>query len=436
MNKEHVGFQLITKKVATNIHEYLYSSIKIGDQEKATLIAGILIALENESFKNTYESITDEDQFIDSFMSAIKTSILKFDGLKNGKAQVISVFDYIKHNQNFKNTVEEQGNKYIALQLLTKIIDKSIYKTAKEHPTYDILSEFYNEFTKYSGSDQQSLGIVLTPHHIASFMSELLEVNDEDVILDTCAGSASLLLTAEQSNIKQNTVVGVEFNARMLSLAVANIMIRNIPSFLMLGDSWSPNIIQQIKSQKPTKMIINPPYAQDGYPELGFIKKGLDSLTPGGLGVAIVPMSSAIKNDNKTKRLKKEILERHSLVATFSMPDQLFYPVGVVTIIMLFKAHSPNTEKTFFGNLKKDGFEITRTNGRVDTQNLWTEIKKEMFDLYCNKELKDGLSAYEKVTFDMEWAGEAYIKNNLLVSKEDFIRELKDYALFRLRGGQ
>ena len=432
MNKEHLGFQSITKKVATNIHEYLYSSIKIGDQEKATLIAGILIALENESFKNTYEGITDEDQFIDSFMSAIKTSILKFDGLKNGKEQVISVFDYIKHNQNFKNTIEEQGKKYIALQFLTKIIDKSIYKIAKEHPTYDILSEFYNEFTKYSGSDQQSLGIVLTPHHIASFMSELLEINDDDVILDTCAGSASLLLTAEHSNIKKNSVVGVEFNARMLSLAVANTMIRNIPSFLMLGDSWNPEIIQQIEAQKPTKMIINPPYAQDGYPEIGFIKKGLDSLSTGGLGVAIVPMSSAIKNDNKTKQLKKEILEKHSLVATFSMPDQLFYPVGVVTIVMLFKAHVPNEKETFFGNLKKDGFEITRTSGRVDTKNLWTGIKEEMLDLYNKKETRDGLSAHEKVTFDMEWASEGYIKRKISIEKEEFVEALKKYAIFKL----
>ena len=432
MEKELLGFQTITKKVAQNIHEYLYSSIKLGDQEKATLIAGILIALENESFKNTYRGMTDEDQFVDSFMSAVRYSILKYDGLKNGKEEVISVFDYIKHNSNFKSTVEQNGQRYIALQFLTEIIHKSVYNIAKTHPTYDILGEFYNEFTRYSGADQQSLGIVLTPHHIAEFMSELLEINDEDVILDTCIGSASLALTAENSNIKENKVVGVEFNARMLSLAVANTMIRNIPSYLMLGDSWNPEIIEKINTQKPTKLIINPPYAQDGYPELGFVRRGLDSLQPGGLGVVIVPMSSAIKSDNKTKKLKKELLEKHSLVATFSMPDQLFYPVGVVTIVMLFKAHEANNKETFFGNLKNDGFEITRVNGRVDTKNLWTDIKQKMLDLYKNMKSENGKSAVELVSSEMEWAGEAYIKNDLSVNKEDFIKALKEFSIFIL----
>jgi type I restriction-modification system DNA methylase subunit len=433
MEKEQLGYTQITKAIAKEVHDYLYSEIKLSDQDKATLIAGILIALENESFKNTYEQMTDEDQFVEQFMSAIKYSILKFDGLKNHKQAVISVFDFIKHNQNFKIITENNGQTVIALQLLTGIIERSIYKISKEHPEYDILGEFYNEFTRHSGSDQQSLGIALTPHHISHFMAELLQVNDTDVLLDLCAGTGTLLLTADMKSHETNKIVGVEFNARMLSLAVANAMIRKLDSYLLLGNSFDPAILDEVQQQKPTKLIINPPYSQSGYPELGFVKRGLDSLQPGGLGVAILPMSTAIKNDGVTKKLKAAILDQHKLLATFSMPDQLFYPVGVVTIVMLFEAYTKHEGATFFGSLKNDGFEITRTDGRSDTKELWIAIKEQMMDWFNNQKIVNDLSAVEVVSFDMEWSSEAYIKNDLLVSKEDFITELKDYVLFKLR---
>ena len=430
--KEKMGFHIITKEVAAQIHEYLYSSIKINDQEKAPLIAGILIALENDSFRSIYENIIDADQFIDSFMSAIKSSITKFEGLQNGKEQIISIFDYIKYNQNLRNPVEYEGTKYVPLQLLTKTINKSIYNIAKAQPTYDILGEFYNEFTRRSGSDQQSLGIVLTPHHIANFMSELLEINDDDVILDTCAGSASLLLTAEQNNLKPNKVVGIEFNARMLSLAVANIMIRDIPSFLMLGDSWDPKIIQHIETQKPTKMIINPPYSQNGYPELGFIKKGLDSLASGGLAVAIVPMSAAIKNDSQTQSLKKDILEKHTLLATFSMPDQLFYPAaGVSTIIMLFKAHEAHSGQTFLGYLKDDGYIVKRGIARMDEKGNWARIKNNIVTLFHNMEPQAGFTTVEELSFDVDWSSEEYLETDYTkISNITLTKSIKNLLTF------
>ncbi|MCF0124568.1 MAG: SAM-dependent DNA methyltransferase, partial [Clostridia bacterium] len=260
------------------------------------------------------------------------------------------------------------------LQLLTKIIDNSIYTIAKE-TNEDILNDFYSEFTKYSGSNQ-TLGIVLTPKHIAKFMSNLLNITENDILLDTCCGSTSLLLS---SKTKPKKLLGVEYNARMLSLGVANMIIGKRNALLINGDSFDIKVIEKLKKEKPTKMIINPPYSQPNYPELEFIKKGLSCLEQDGLGVAIVPMSCAIKQDSLSKKLRKEILENNTLLATFSMPDNLFYPVGVVSIIMLFKAGRPhsNKDKTFFAYLKDDGFELHKTLGRTDLNNRWNDIKKK-----------------------------------------------------------
>ena len=431
--KTLAGLERIARFTASAIHDYLYAAVKLSDQDKATLIAGIIIALNHEYFKKTYCEVVDEDEFMDAFDRAIKWSIQKSEYLKTGHDAIYSSFDFIKHNANFKKTIEHNNTRYIALQLLTEIIENSICRIAKDYPEYDVMGDFYNEFAKYSGADQQSLGIVLTPHHIADFMSELLDINENDIILDICCGTGALPIAARKYST--NRIVGVEYQPRMMALCFANMIMRGYNSTLYLGDSFGEDMLAEIKTQKPTKMIINPPYAQEGYPELGFIKRGLDQLVEGGLGVAIVPTSCAIKNDTLTKNLKEEILGNHQLLATFSMPDQLFYPVGVVTIVMLFRAHTPHSDVSFFGYMKDDGFEITRTSGRQDTQNKWADIRDEMLTLYRESVEEAGKSALEEVGATDEWCCEAYMKTDYSdITPEMFKSEMINFNLFCMKG--
>ena len=425
------GLEQIARQTAAAIHDYLYASVKLSDQNKATLIAGIVIALNDKTFAQTYKVYDDGQRFVETFDNAILSTIRSTKMLKSGHDAIYSTFDFIKHNENFKKTLEYNDKTYIALQLLTEIIESSICRIAKDYPEYDVMGDFYNEFAKYSGADQQALGIVLTPHHVADFMGELLEINENDTILDICCGTGALPIAAH--HYATNRIVGVEYQERMMALCLANMIMRNYQSTLYLGDSFGEEMLKAIKEQKPTKMIINPPYAQDGYPEMGFVRRGLDQLVEGGLGVAIVPMSCAIKSDKVLKALKEEILSKHQLLATFSMPDQLFYPVGVVTIVMLFRAHTPHEGSSFFGYLKDDGFEITRTNGRQD-QGGWTEIKDEMLTLYRRYEEKAGISAVAEVWEGDEWCCEAYMKTDYSgVTPEMFKKEMVMYSIFSLK---
>lgn len=439
------GLEEIARQTAAAIHNYLYAAVKLSDQDKATLIAGIVIALNKKTFLENYRTFSDGDEFVEQFDSAIKHSISQYKGLRSGQDAIYATFDFVKHNDNFKKTItgkvyekqsdgtiEEVEKTFIALQFLTEIIEESICKIAKDYPDYDVMGDFYNEFAKYSGADQQSLGIVLTPHHVADFMSDLLDIQENDVILDICCGTGALPITAHQYS--SNKIIGIEYQARMTALCLANMIMRGYNAILYQGDSYSEQLLTSVKELKPNKMIINPPYAQDGYPELGFVKKGLDQLVEGGLGVAIVPMSCAIKTDTLTKKMRKELLDQHELIATFSMPDQLFYPIGVVTIVMLFRAHACENDMTFFGYLKDDGFEINRTNGRQDAQGKWQGIKKEMIDLYQHFEAKPGKSAIAYVTSDNEWCCEAYMQTDYgIITPEMFKKELKKMAIFNLK---
>ena len=92
--------------------------------------------------------------------------------------------------------------------------------------------------------------------------------------------------------------------------------------------------------------------------------------------MAVVQFSCAIKDEQYLIAVKKRLLQKHHLKAVISLPDDLFYPVGVVTCIMVFEANIPNAgRKTWFGFFKDDGFEKKKHLGRIDANNRYTELK-------------------------------------------------------------
>ena len=144
-------------------------------------------------------------------------------------------------------------------------------------------------------------------------------------------------------------------------------------------------------------------------------------------------MSCAIKDEKDLKRVKSRILAKHHLKAVLSMPDDLFYPVGVVTCIMVFEANKPNAgRKTWFGYFKDDGFEKRKHLGRIDARNKYTNIRKRWLSAYINNEEIPGLSVRKEVGVDDEWCAEAYMETDYsTLSLIDFEQKLKEYVAFK-----
>jgi len=128
-------------------------------------------------------------------------------------------------------------------------------------------------------------------------------------------------------------------------------------------------VIAAVQKMKPTVGMLNPPYSQSKSDaelhELYFVKQMLDTLSPGGIGIAIVPMSCAISPNP----MREELMKHHSLDAVMSMPQELFYPVGTVTCVMVWIAgvpHEQMSRKTWFGYWRDDGFVKTKHKGRIE----------------------------------------------------------------------
>lgn len=206
---------------------------------------------------------------------------------------------------------------------------------------------------------------------------------------------------------------------------------------------------------KPLVGCINPPYSLDANDssELDFTLSLLDMLQPGGVGIVILPISSAC---SKGKALRKEIMEKHSLIGCMSMPINLFHDshVNTSTCIMVWRVGTPQAESTeplFLGRWADDGFVTIPHRGRTDANGTWARRKMEWLSqlkgfvkdpkkcLNAQIDMKRGSMPAKSVNpegirvigYADDVVPEAYLDTDFdLVTPESFRERLLGYALY------
>src|SRR3989344_7200424 len=382
-------------KFSRDLHDYIRDYGKITEAQKPLLVSGILLALMEKGFKVAYPKY-EEAELAKKTFQAVKDIIgMAKLGVnqERKKNAIINAFRFIEDHPELQKIDRKKNESPLAH--IVREIDNEVRPFTQDHYDYDIIGNFYGEFIRYTGGDAQGLGIVLTPKHITEIFADLAKLNKNSIVLDTCCGTGGFLISAmkkmtagaseiERLKILENSLIGVEQEPSMFALAVSNMILRGDgKTNLYQGDSLKDqNIIEKVKDKADTGFI-NPPYSQKGedVSEWHFIIQMLDLLKTKGTGIAIVPMALAIDIKNP---IREKVLKNHRLEAVMSMPDDLFYPIGVVTCMMVFTAHVPHESdkhhESWFGYWKDDGFKKVKKEGRVPTPR-WEKIREEWIDM-------------------------------------------------------
>lgn len=430
-----------TKTLNEKLHGY-----KILESQRSLLISCILIALEDEIFQSSYRKKTTPKNLADFLVQTVSEK-LESAAISGKKLDNLNMqFSFIKTDTSLSS------KERVLVELIDEI-DENINTFIKTHEYFDVLGQLYIEFLRYANSDK-GLGIVLTPPHITELFAELAGVNKNSIVYDNCTGTGGFLISAmkkmvqdakgnvqKEAEIKAKQLIGVEYQAHIFALTISNMYIhQDGKTNIINGNCFDEEVMMAVKLQKPTVGFLNPPYKGDkktDTDELAFILNNLACLVDGGTCVAIVPMQSALATSGKVLEYKKQLLEKHTLEAVFSMPDELFFnsKVGVVSCIMVFTAHKPHPKykETYLGYYKDDGFVKRKIHGRIDAFGHWASIKERWIAHYLNRKEVPGFSVNKVVTAQMEWCAEAYMKTDYSgITKADFVTTLLRYSTFLL----
>lgn len=432
----------------------------IVEYERCTLVSAILLALQDDAFRTSYKEKARSKKLepmpgrLAGFIVTSIKSVLEENNIDAERvSSMIGEYEKIKNHaiaklsRIKKKKASEQQDNYV-LRDITERLERSVLPLiTMGDKGYDVLGRFYREFIRYAGTDKKT-GLVLTPQHITEFFCDVVNLNANDVVFDSCCGSGGFLISAmkymleaaganqkKRGAIKENQLIGIERRTDMFTFACSNMMMSGDgKSHIYQGDSFASDVVSKVRSLKPTVAFLNPPYdvGEDG--QLEFIENALACLPQGGRCAAIVQMSCATSASAKTVLVRERLLGAHTLCGVFSMPDDLFYPVGVITCVMVFEAQKPHPKnyKTFFGYFKNDGFHKTKHMGRVNKGN-WGAIKDQWLSLYLNREKQVGLSVLRSVSAEDEWCAEAYIDTDYgKLGRGVYADTVKRYLAFRL----
>ena len=438
-NQDYFKLLDYTKELNDVLH-----SKKIKESQRSLLISGILIALQNTAFKNSFSARKKPEQLANNLLSTI------VDEFTNAKLPIDKVSN-LKQAYSFIITNTTITTDKDFLIELIKNIDANVNNFMKTHKFFDTLGQFYIEFLRYANSDK-GLGIVLTPPHITELFAELAGVNQDSVILDNCMGTGGFLISAMKTmikdakgnqdkikKIKENQLIGIEYQDDIYALGISNMIVHNDgKTNIYLGDCFEE--VNKVKEKfKPTIGFLNPPYKskKSDIEELDFVLNNVNTLEKGGKCVAIIPLSCAIATKGDVLVRKEQILEKHTLEAVMSMPEDIFHnsKVGVTTCIVVITAHVPHPKgkKTWLGYWREDGFVKTKSKGRIDLSDTWGKIKQNWLSTYINRESAAYLSVTKELKANEEWCAENYLVANYdEINYDSFKKQTQKYLAYRL----
>lgn len=411
-------------KVLTSLNKRFHNSDKVRDTERSLFFSGIMIALKNNNFRSTYESIQvplsssknaqsktiEASNLNDAMLNAITEELKE---KINSHSKVFNWYDRFSFIKNIDFALDEYKD-------IIRTIEYEIFYPFQFETKQDILGRAYKIFLSRAGKvDNKS--IILTPDHIKRLMIKLARLNERDVVLDTCTGSGGFLMEAmeemislangnkrREKSIKEKQLIGFEIDSVLFSLACSNMFLHGdgrsnlIYRSSLLGESQDgiadgsdKELKTYIRKQKPTKVIINPPY--EANKPIKFVAQAIEYLEPNGKLIVIMPTPTLTYNQGgKTE----DILKKAKLDFVIKMPDKLFSEQKRTVNTSIFgftKTPQRKTDEVLFFDLSDDGFESVQHKGRIDKNGTWDSLQNELLDLILNSKEKSGVCVKKKI---------------------------------------
>lgn len=317
----------------------------------------------------------------------------------------------------------------------------------------DVMGIFFNEFNRYKGKSDN--GQVFTPDHVTNFMYRLINVHKDDCVFDGTCGSGAFLTksmanmiqeaggpdTNEAKRIKQHQLYGIEIDERVFALACANMMIHKDGKTNLDRDNtmsaqaarWMHNInwtdTGNLKKYHITKILMNPPYERK-YKPIDILNNVFDNM-PKGIDVAILLPDHKLEKESKRK--VRKLLTNNRLLKIIKLPEETFNEGVSVSIFILRTGESTEGKEVFTCEIKNDGLETVKNQGRQDIKNRWPGIE-DFWVKTIERQDTNADKSCQWITPDlknMENLSYPVPQKPFEISDEDFMKTVMNYEFFK-----
>lgn len=205
-----------------------------------------------------------------------------------------------------------------------------------------------------------------TPSRVALALAEIIkpwvpalprQADGFVMALEPSAGIGRLLNAASTPGFEQLSWTAVEYSEISAALLQAirpdlNIVNSSFEEFVQANEA--------MLSGKLGLILSNPPYGgrggtftldrnrtyRDNKAYVYFLRRGLDLLGEGGIGVYLIPYGFMTGQGGAFQNLRESILKRHHLRAAFRMPSNLFPGASIVTDVVFFESRGGELAST------------------------------------------------------------------------------------------
>ncbi|GHO96275.1 hypothetical protein KSF_063230 [Reticulibacter mediterranei] len=239
------------------------------------------------------------------------------------------------------------------------------------------LFDRYVLFHAFDSAQKESYPI---PRHIERFMLNVLEIASEDTFADFTCGSGGFLVNRYvTNNTHTGTSVGIDISPEWVRIAAANVVLHNLSTetvqlyngdaFILCHRNFAGTEFDRIAMAPPFGITIDERTARETMnvtngraSELLFTSLALNKLKEGGRAIIMVP-ESLLTDKKSTMKLKRTILEKHTMRAVVLLGEGALYPFNHKNVgLLLLERDRQQTVHPWLFNVENDGY--TRRRNR------------------------------------------------------------------------
>ncbi len=288
---------------------------------------------------------------------------LKEIDLSTGNKRAVLVHEVFDNNYNYMKSG-------IHLRQVINKLNEIDFNNSKDKQIFGQIYETFLGELQSAGT----LGEFYTPRAITDLMTEMVDPQHGETVLDPACGTGGFL-TAVIEHLKSNAktvaerdaigknVAGWEYKPLPYVLANTNLILHDITTpNIRYGDSLEKPLTEHKKKDRVDVILANPPFGgvvsnnnENNFPQTYRTKESADLflilmihlLKQGGRAAIVLPDGS-LTGDGVKERVRQKLLEDCNLHTIIRLPNSVFQPYASVATNLLFFTKGEKTKKIWY----------------------------------------------------------------------------------------